>query len=431
MGGHSSLPMAVQCVPDRVLSLVLEYSEDLYIGSLENSAIKLRDSSRHKTTALCLNWWRIRRSEGETLAIERAPFPTERCDLRRVRVRDELSLSHSSVTFAGPCGLLSNSYIHASFNMSTCREPGKTVWIWDQQHVAICSSPTKSLEIRNIAALSTFNHVVAVNRRFILAAREMRRFDPDNQARSFQAQVFGLEPPHTTTQPTAIAVHSQLLYPRPIEVSVMAASFVDASSSEFLVVGHDFSVSHTGESKVLGNLRDGERWGAGTMRTEAWSCALLYEGEAGSFVFCFCAKMLATRNFFFHILRFTTGPGGFKVKASWRSHPGLWCTSFYIEAATKIDCSIDTAPLSSSLIIYQSREVLVGFDRKTLCGSKRGLRLPHASSNDLAREIYAPFDVGYSRVVCESLPCRALSVVVHGIRLSKEKRFSRQNRYLA
>ncbi len=447
------MPMAVQCVPDRVLDTVLQYSEDVYVAMMENSYIKLRESSRHKTNVLCLKWWRMNRPPTATfdkLSIKITPFPLERCQLRRVRVWDESALCRASVTFAGHYGLLSDSYIHAAFNMSTAREPGKTVWIWDQQHVAICSSSTKYPEVHNIPALLTFNHVAAVNRKYILGAREVRRMvnvaGIYHPARSFQAQVFELEPTHSSaahtsaahtsaTQPIEITGTPQphpgwVLFPRPIEISIMAASFVNASSPEFLVVGHDFAVTHQAAAKAssfLGNLIGRSESGStrGVLRSHAWSCALLYE-EEGIFLFCFCAKMPAG-HFFFHLLRFAVilqPHPSLEIKTSWKSDPRLSCACFDLQAAAKIDCSIDALPSSSSLLMYQSREVLVGFDRKTLCGSRSAVRLPHGSS--ACTEIYAPFGVGYSRVVCKSLPCPALSVVVDGIRLSKEKRLRRK-----
>jgi hypothetical protein len=434
MGGHPSLPLAVQCIPDRVLLRILDYSHDVYVGVLETANIKLRPSSRHRTNALCVNWWRlVRAPRGAAAAslalhvqLERDPSPPQRCALTRVRVWDELSMSHSAVTLAGNCGLLSNSFFRAALNMHSSREPGKTVWIWNQQHVVIWSDGQRVPEIRNGVALTRYKHIAAVNRKYVLATREVpiTPHGRDVPIPYIYAQVFDLASLRVVApgldDPVAAGGHLP-----PLEVSIMAASFVDAESSEFLVVAHDFAVYRHGKGArpwrpetVLGNLMAGqeeEHSGSFQVKTYAWNCTLLY--EAAGYVFSFCAT-LPDGSFFFHMCRFAADePSGLTITTSWKSHSTLSCTSFDLQAAARTDCTIDIAPSDSSLLIYQSYDVLAVFDRKTLCRLNKGLRLPLVTSSDA--------DAGYSRIMYKSLPSAALSVVVDGIRLSKEKRLQR------
>lgn len=427
------MPLAVQCVPDRVLSMVLEYSEDVYIGCMENSAIKLRESSRHKSSVPCVNWWRVvRESSDSPLVIQPAKVPVERCALRRVRVVD-IWAGKTSVTFADDCGLLSNTYINASLNMSIRREPGNTMWIWNQQHVAVFDDRHHGApEIRHIPGLYTFHSVVAVNRKYLFATRDQSHYDHILMQVFGQTEgrVFCLEPPHAPGS-SLIRLDTDPTWPR-IGILLFAVSFVDAYSPDVLVVEHDLSVRSHGSggptANLLGRLLPETPPPNPLLKTHSWNCTLLYQEQAAhEYVLCFCAKMLAG-NFFFHMIRFTTHPT-LTVTTMWKSHPDLSCRSFELHGAARTDAHIDIAPPSSSLIIYQSPEVLVGFDRKTLCGSKRAIRLPYAGKS-VSSELYAPFEVGYSRVKYKTMAWPALAVVVDGIRRAKEKRRQRQQQLL-
>jgi len=263
--------------------------------------------------------------------------------------------------------------------------------------------------------LHAFHFVMAVNRKYLFATRHQTPIHI-RPSRHIEGQVFGLEPPHLTNSSLVSLYNSPWPF---VEVFILAVSFVDADSPEVLAVEHDLSVRRHGgggpTAKLLGRLLpETSPTNNPLLKTYAWNCTLLYQESAHEYVFCFCAKMVAG-NFFFHMIRFTTQPT-LAVTTEWKSHPELSCTSFELHTAARTDCSIDIAPPSSSLIIYESPEVVVGFDRKTLCGSRRAIRLPVSS------ELYAPFEVGYSRAKYKTLPWPALAVVVDGIRLSKEKR---------
>jgi hypothetical protein len=409
----------VHCIPERVLLLVSHYSEELELGTLEDCHARLRDTSRHKSSVPCLQWWKLLLSPGQCRFV---PMPTPtRCWLKPT--------PGSSVHFAfcdsGASCMLSPNYIGWCLHgrIGGPDGPGgpddsSTLWIWNQaaprrrntdwQCMATVTSGDRITSVYNP---QTCHEVIAANSRYMLGVRLV--------SFNFEHVVMELSPPHSlgSAFPPCSSTHGN--------ERLLAACFADTETPDYLFVDHDFVLRSSCLSAPLGSLVP--LAGAAVnhrLALHSWSSSVVREGRS-QYVFAFRVTFSLAAEpdpaTFFHLVRFSLSGHGLTIMASWASHP-IHPSSFSLRPHLRTDCTLDIVPHTSSLLVCQYEgsqdyrlPTVVTFDRRTLAGYPSSLNVtPGGSALNL------PFR--YTRVLSRFAPRAQLQVIIEGIRRSKEKR---------
>jgi len=411
MGGHGSSPLLVQCIPERVLLLLEDMCEDLQVGNVEFSSMLLRPCSRKPSSVLAVQWWRIRPLFPGSIRFRRGE--RVRCKMTDLKVGDRRLMT------AGPAGLFSKSHICGCQSLAMGGDPRKSVWVvgrWESQKVVITDKedPTHPT-IFTVPALQTFEDVLATNRRYMLCYRYILNW-------GLSISVVDMYPPHEIADTFTIAL-------RDTTVFVVAGSFLKETPHEHMIITFE-SVSmqfnlikfstHLDKYKVYAisstTVVDPKERISDRMVTR-WHCCLLQES---SNQVIFCVNVVFDRGTgeenFFLLTRWecVEEDGSIALRHVWKSHPNLSLAHFSLHRAEMKPSRLDILSDRCSVLCYQSDHLNLFIDRKSLVGSKQGLRL-------LLKK-FDPYEFGLTDMVHRFTPCPELAVVTQGIRSSKEKR---------
>lgn len=425
MGGCGSVPMAVQCVPERVLNLISHYAEELEFGSVEDLPIRLRECSRRDSIVPCVLWWKV--VDKSLTCVLPKSFIADRC--RMVSGLSGRRFLNPQFAFSdhGAGCMVSRTWTNDCLHF---RVGAKSVWIWRNFQLALgtwgwLATESESGGNMSIFSFDPFHSVLAVNSRYILGCKlftgyidqSVMQYDSSRNSTTWRENFDPQFHPFANPPPQM-----------PI-----AAAFTDDTSMNYLYVTRDlklFSVSFETKSKImlldldaaavsirrLHNHRSAQNSNLQVSQPQihSWGSTLLR--ERSSFVFAFRASLSmdsAPPFLYMQLMRFAILPETKKTRVL-----GFWCShdlspgTLTMRLRLRKHCTLDIAPPGSSVLACQYEDRLVTFDNRTLKGNRCGLRLTQKHKGQFR----------YPRVLSRFTKNKSLELVIQGIRNSKEKR---------
>lgn len=402
MGGFNSVPMAVQCIPERVLGLISHYAEDLEFGSVEDFPIKLRESSRRASVVPCVLW---RKHMDERLTA----FVVDRC--RIVRARGYKNTKFIISNSGGVGCMLSNKWANSCFHFRVSGD--ECAWIWKRCDglgwIARGQEPS-------LSSFDALNCVLALNSKYLLGIS----FTND----SIHNTVMEIESPTLRTTWIEVPQPPGFRFPfaNPPSQMAIAAAFLDDHTKDYLYASRGFELFsvdfQTNTKQLLFGLEQSRN--AVEYQVRSWGSSI--HREDSSFVFGFCALLEKPSPccegpfLYARLMRFAILPNKkLRFMAFWRSHT-LSPTCLALRLRNRKHCPFDIAPSGSSVLACQYEGRLLTFDNRTLKGKRWGLNL-NANRRKMDQSIFR-----YPRVLSRFTKNKSVEVIIQGIRNSKEKR---------
>jgi hypothetical protein len=445
--GHSLL---VQCIPERVLNLIEDFSEDLAIGVCENVMTKLRNCSRHKSSVMCVVWWRL---SGKTLSPMRQ---VQRCSFVRSEFGDRsfafVNVRHGHVLQPRFCGVFGKTHgggdVVSDFAQHLSGQdhsPGQCAVSWSWGDTVVRTHNTIQRCVR-VPEMRILDRILFMDSASIFGSRAVLNIvRPEGLIQSTTELHL-----HTANKTIRAAV--------PVEMHVIAGSIVRCSnrydnpsastpattsttSSPPITLGIivtaalEICVVAPNRIQPLYDLakrlacRSQNRSPTVTSQTpitpKYWVSEMFQEQPG---VYVHVLHIHSESIIFCQLLRFQVVvlvdfKIGVKLKKVWKSHSAVNVSSIQLKPHLRKPGKIDITPAHVSTIALQVHDTLMFVDRKTLVPFRPGLKLPDQHSG--VETSYAPFCSAAVRPIYKFVPSSAVAIVVEGIRKSKEQRLKR------
>lgn len=408
--------MMVACVPERVLCLIEDMCEDLYVGTLAKIDFPLRPCSRHLTKIMMTKWSRVE-------IFNRPQITFEPCGHSR--------LSSVTVKVMGmkqrcllPIGFLMESpYVplHAQLPLHDSRS---MLWIMQQELypdmlVVTGTTSTAPPIVKTVPGLSLYSNYLAANTQYILCTK------PKTHEEEIKAGIVT----HPGSGQSARFEHGfeyGIRIPS-MEYDIVTGCFLGESTADHILLGLDWRTTASTKfnlvvlndtshiSYPLGNACNfGEsfHW----FLPLEWGVCLVHESPRQILMCAFVSYVTrgateADRSTFLQLCRVRIDPETKTASctSSWKSHEELdLFMSFDLHPAeySPFVCIMN----SGSLLVCTSSYFTAWFDRRTL-----SLLAKTTTSHEVPPNVC---------MLQRFHKCADLAVVTEGIRNSKEKRRS-------
>jgi hypothetical protein len=464
MGGVHGL--LVSCVPERVLMMVDDYASDMAIGVCENRLIALRESSRSKSSVLCVAWYKMTRTQPTAGKFRLAKV--ERCSVSK---RDAQT-THNGGLFARVgdhcAALLYKRGLNSYSFLGTWNVGGESWWINDGKILTgrgpfppLSSPPTQLDRFHRVLHLDNKHLVTLCTRIRVVGAAGP---GIELQERCIMSVSNVVEGPRVMPSKHHFILPPEMSSPA---YEILAGSIVDTAPlldmpiPIFITERLDIYAQYRDRLKKIGTFHSVPSAAAkatapkNPLVVRNWSCNMILENRKIE------GQVVTSTFLIFMMINTHEDDPQFRGTKKWTTNALMLCQAARIEVKTIIQGSLHAIHLKyiefwksqpgvdlhdlrfksydsrcvdsrldilPSMLAYKHEDLVIMFDRKTLRVLAKGsaVRVPRDGIDSPA--LFKPYTAAFAASIFTSLPDPAVQVVTRQIRLAKEKRFEQRSK---